>query len=993
MGEISEQSSPFASASWPLPAEADMVDLAFQRLADAAQKDTNINLDWAEQLGQRAMLASLFGNSPHLTEAALRNFGTVRQCWDDGPESAIDDILSTVVNSAGEERSTEKLMADLRIAKQRVGLAIALADISGTWPLESVTSTLSRLADTCLQTAISCLLRQADKRGDIDLSNPADPQTDCGYVVLAMGKLGARELNYSSDIDLIVLFNQEKVRSPRPERLPQTFQRITRDLVRIMEERTAEGYVFRTDLRLRPDPGSTPIALNCTTAELYYASLARTWERAAMIKARPCAGDIAEGHRFLSEISPFVWRVSLDFAVVEEISDMRARVATRAAKRTRQAGGYDVKLGPGGIRDIEFFVQTQQLTFGGREIPLRTPKTLDGLQALADSGRVGQPVADGLARAYRTWRTVEHRLQMVDDRQTHVMPTKPSDIDRIATFLGHDSRTSMEESLASTRGLVEQTVASYFGGSSSEAKLGMSFEGADPDPDTLEELRTLGFEEPERIFGLINGWMRGRARATRTDRGRQLLAQLAPSLVRRLTETGDPIATLARWDRFISGLPAGIQLFSLLAAHEELIGLLTELLSAAPIIADGLANRPDQLDALLLPDFLTQLPSADDLAADLATALSVSRHYEESLSIIRRWMNDQRLRTAVHLLRDPSNNTSCMAFLSRAVETALSTLLPLVARDFAATHGRIKGGGLAVIALGKLGSGEMDIGSDLDLILVFDAPKTDAKSDGEKPLNSGVYFARLTQRFITAMTAPMKVGTLFELDMRLRPSGNAGPLATSLESFTKYQSDDAWTWEHLALTRARVIAGPEELVERLQSEITSVLRRARDKEKTRTDILDMRARIAAQFGTEDVWDVKYARGGLMDIGFISQYFQLIHGADQPDLLHASTTEALRRLGQTGIAPADQVDRLIAGLTLCLRIQAYLRVTVGRQIEMDKAEPQVRRGLTRIVLGDGASLADFDVAEAQVRSVLADIFGLYRSIIGDDQVSEHKTSKK
>ncbi|MEM8916334.1 MAG: glutamine-synthetase adenylyltransferase, partial [Pseudomonadota bacterium] len=419
----------------------------------------------------------------------------------------------------------------------------------------------------------------------------------------------------------------------------------------------------------------------------------------------------------------------------------------------------------------------------------------------------------------------------------------------------------------------------------------------------------------------------------------------------------------------------------------------TELLSAAPIIADGLANRPDQLDALLLPDFLTQLPSADDLAADLATALSVSRHYEESLSIIRRWMNDQRLRTAVHLLRDPSNNTSCMAFLSRAVETALSTLLPLVARDFAATHGRIKGGGLAVIALGKLGSGEMDIGSDLDLILVFDAPKTDAKSDGEKPLNSGVYFARLTQRFITAMTAPMKVGTLFELDMRLRPSGNAGPLATSLESFTKYQSDDAWTWEHLALTRARVIAGPEELVERLQSEITSVLLRARDKEKIRTDILDMRARIAAQFGTEDVWDVKYARGGLMDIGFISQYFQLIHGADQPDLLHASTTEALRRLGQTGIAPADQVDRLIAGLTLCLRIQAYLRVTVGRQIEMDKAEPQVRRGLTRIVLGDGASLADFDVAEAQVRSVLADIFGLYRSIIGDDQVSEHKTSKK
>ncbi|MEO1249879.1 MAG: bifunctional [glutamine synthetase] adenylyltransferase/[glutamine synthetase]-adenylyl-L-tyrosine phosphorylase, partial [Pseudomonadota bacterium] len=939
------------------------VKVGFERLSEAADlwadQQGAAAQAWAGLPGPTAMLTALFGNSPHLTDLAIKHFDLVRRCWDCGPDDAFTNAIEPLLDRSNTDLTVDATMALLRTAKQRASLVIALADIANLWPLERITQALSQTADLCLSLAIRILLFQADARGDLELPDKSNPEKGSGYVVLAMGKLGACELNYSSDIDLIVLFNLDKIRSARPERLPQTFHRITRDLVRIMEERTAQGYVFRTDLRLRPDPGSTPIALSSAAAELYYASLARTWERAAMIKARPCAGDVAEGKRFLTEIAPFIWRVSMDFAVVEEITDMRARVASRAAKGARQAGGFNVKLGAGGIRDIEFFVQTHQLVFGGREVQLRTPRTLDGLRALARSGRIEQTVADDLAEAYRYWRRLEHRLQMVDDRQTHLMPDAPEEIEHIAFFLGYVSHSAFERRLGKMRRLVEKHVVELFDERRHRPVPAMSFEGADPDLDTLDELQRLGFAKPESAFSTVNGWMRGRARATRADRGRLLLARLAPTLLERIADTGDPGATLTRWDRFIAGLPAGIQLFSLLSAHPELIDLLTDLLSSAPIIADGLTSRPEQLDALLLPDFLTDLPGSKELSRDLDSALSVSRHHEEGLSIIRRWMNDQRLRAAVHLLRDPSRNSLCSLFLSQAVDTALSRLLPLVEQDFAERHGKIDGAGIAVLGLGKLGSSEMAIGSDLDLILVYDAPSREAHSDGEKPLNTGLYFARLTQRFITAITAPMKVGTLFELDMRLRPSGNAGPLATPLDGFVKYQKSDAWTWEHMALTRARVVAGDRKLASRIRRHITRILRRRRDRVSLLADVISMRERITDQFGTDDPWDVKYARGGLIDISFVVQYFQLLHAADRPDILEPSTGSALMLLAEADILDRNTVEELSAMCDLCLQIQAYMRVAYGRQSNVADAEPQTQRGLARIVLGLKATARDFE----------------------------------
>lgn len=979
--ELIKSTRSIQTADWPLPADKARADLGKEHLRDAAADwDDPDALDWAGLPGPQSMLDALFGNSPHLTELAIRHFDLVRMCWDEGPGTAFESALAPLRAADCADLDIDGVMRLLRTAKQRASLAIALADVAGVWPLERITLALSQTADLCLSLSVRFLLLQADGRGEFELPDKSNPDLGSGYVVLAMGKLGACELNYSSDIDLIVLFNLDKIRSARPERLAQVFHRITRDLVRIMEERTAQGYVFRTDLRLRPDPGSTPIALSSAAAELYYASLARTWERAAMIKARPCAGDLDEGTRFLDEISPFVWRVSLDFAVIEEITDMRARVASRAAKGSRQAGGFNVKLGAGGIRDIEFFVQTNQLVFGGREVQLRTPKTLAGLRALARSGRISSAVADDLSDAYRYWRRLEHRLQMVDDRQTHLMPDSPEDIEHIAFFLGYASHSAFEKRMGKMRSVVERHVVELFHERRHRPVPTMSFEGADADLDTLEHLRDLGFADPEAAFGTVNGWMRGRARATRAERGRLLLARLAPTLMERIADTGDPGATLARWDRFIAGLPAGVQLFSLLDAHPELIDLLTDLLSSAPIIADGLTSRPEQLDALLLPDFLTDLPGARELVRDLDTALSVSRHHEESLSIIRRWMNDQRLRAAVHLLRDPTRNSLCMLFLSQAVDAALSRLLPLVEQEFAERHGYLEGAGIAVLGLGKLGSSEMAIGSDLDLILVYFAPDREMMSDGEKPLNATTYFARLTQRFITAITAPMKVGTLFELDMRLRPSGNAGPLATPLEGFVKYQMSDAWTWEHMALTRSRTVAGDKKVANRLRRHIRRILRRRRDREVLLTDVVEMRQRISDQFGTDDPWNVKYVRGGLIDISFVVQFFQLLVAADNPKILEPSTGAAIMLLAEQGIIDRKTGEELSEVCELCLQIQAYMRVAYGKQANVADAEPQTQRGLARIVLGLEAQASDFQRATDELQRRLSSSYDIYQRLL-------------
>ena len=940
----------------------------------------------------RGLLEAVFGGSPYLTELALKTPATVRRFLTDGPDAAVAAELAALRADSGTETDTARLMRSFRQAKRRVALLIALADIGGLWPLERVTGALSDLAETTLDLAVAHLLARAAGRGLLRPEAVAAPDAS-GLIVLGMGKLGARELNYSSDVDLIILYDADKVPTDRPDDLGQTFSRMTRDLVRIMEERTVDGYVFRTDLRLRPDPGATPPAVSLAAAETYYTSLAQSWERAAMIKARPVAGDRAAGDGFLDFLTPFVWRRSLDFAAIQDIHAIKRQIHHHHGHGTVAIEGHDLKLGRGGIREIEFFVQMQQLIFGGREPKLRVRGTVAGLATLAEAGHVDRGTAASLAECYRFLRRVEHRIQMLEDHQTHALPQDPREVDALGRFLGFPDPASFRTTLTDTLRLVEGRYAELFQEDRPpEGSVTLVFAGVDDHPGTVETLQRLGFARPSEAIGIVRGWLHGRYRALRSERARSLITGLVPRLLAIVGGTADPDATLHRLDGFLAKLPAGVQLFSLFNVNPELLDLLIDILGFGGRIADYLTGHAGQLEAVLAPDFFTALPGREALAERLDAELATARDFEDMLDVLRRWTNDQRFRAAVHILRRLSETPACAAFLSDVTELALQALVPRVEAEFARRHGRFPQGGLALLAMGKLGGREMTIRSDLDLIMIHDAG-ADQLSDGEKPIPPMVYYTRLIQRLVSAITAPTAQGALFEVDMRLRPSGNAGPLATSLDAFTTYQRSDAWTWEHMALTRARVIHASGPLRDDIDAEIRSVLCLRRDPDKLRRDIADMRGRMARQRDTSDIWNIKHFRGGLVDIEFIAQYLQLRHAADHPEILHQATAEVLGRAAEAGLLPPAEAEALLRALATWQRVQAFLRFAVEDKFDPAEASEAMIRGLLRAVADDAADELpeDLDAAAAGMRRQAAEVMAVFDRLIGPPLAAEPAAS--
>ncbi len=970
--------------SWPKPGDRAGVRSGSERLKERAAE----NPDWltfidslCEDRRGRRLLDAIFGNSPFLTECVLQELGFFQRLVEHGVDGPVADELESLARDAKEGTDRRRLMSGLRRAKRRLSLAVALADISGLWPLDKVTGTLTDFAALALQLVSRHLLLDAAERGSIELADGADPEAGSGLIILGLGKFGARELNYSSDIDIIVLYDDQRVRTSRPDDMARTFIRLTRELVRIMEERTADGYVFRTDLRLRPDPGATPVALSVTAAETYYGSFALNWERAAMIKARPVAGDLAAGEEFLRFLRPFVWRRSLDFAALEDLHAMKQQIHRHRGHGTIAVNGHNIKLGRGGIREIELFVQTQQLIYGGRNTRLRTRDTCSGLSALAEAGHIDATAAEDLTLAYHFLRTVEHRLQMVGDHQTHTLPAGDGGIDAIATFLGYEVPDMFRRRLRRTLERVEAYYGDLFEDRPAMPDSGsLAFTGIEDDPDTLDWLGRLGFSEPERVSAMVRGWLHGRYRATRSDRARDLLGQLLPSLLHALAGTQSPDTAVIRFDSFLAKLPAGVQLFSLFYANPDLLDLLTEILGASERLADHLAQHPVVLDAVLAPDFYNRLPAAERLADDLGGLMASAPHYEEALEVLRLWTNDQRFRTGVHVLRRLTGAPECARFLSDVAEIGLTALLDRVCGEFAARHGDFGTSGLAIIAMGKLGGREMTIGSDVDLIAVFDTPEQHAESNGPKPLPPSLYYARLMKRLISGITVPTREGALYSVDMRLRPSGNAGPLVTSLEAFSRYQRENAWTWEHMALSRARAVAGPPELRQRLTALIADTLTQPRDPDRLLADVADMRARIDAEHGTDDVWRVKHARGGIVDIEFIAQYLQLRHGADRPEILDVNTEAVLLRLSDAGLLDAEAAMDLVDALRLWQRVQAYQRLVAWDAADTASASPHLLNGLSRAVLPDRDAPPDFTVAETVMRDHAARVHRHFISLI-------------
>ncbi|HET7083637.1 MAG TPA: bifunctional [glutamine synthetase] adenylyltransferase/[glutamine synthetase]-adenylyl-L-tyrosine phosphorylase [Rhizomicrobium sp.] len=887
------------------------------------------------------LLDSAFGNSPYLGRLAQRETGALGEYLAAGPETVLNAAI-LLARACARAASEAQAMQELRTAKRRAALAIALADISGQWDVNKVTAEWSRFADACVSGALTFLLRQASAQAG--LADVAEP--DCGLIVLAMGKYGAFELNYSSDIDLVVFYDAAKFPFTKRGDARSAAVDIARGLVKLLSETTSDGYVFRVDLRLRPDAGATQIAISTDAALDYYEAMGQNWERAAMIKARLCAGDPQTGEYFLAALKPFIWRRYLDFAAIEDIQSIKRQIHAHVGHGEIAVKGHNIKLGRGGIREIEFFAQTQQLILGGRHSRLRQPATQAALDALVQEGRVEARVGEDLKRDYRYLRSLEHRLQMIEDQQTHSVPTSDAGIAHIACFMGHDSAQDFRAALTLVLENVQGHYARLFESAPdlAGAEGSLVFTGVEEDPETLDTLSAMGFKQPAHVSAAIRGWHHGRIRAMRSQRARELLTKLIPSILKALAGSADPDVAFAQFDRFLSNLPSGVQLFSLFLARPHFLDLLASIVGSAPRLASYLARHPAILDALLDAEYLSRLPARAELDAQFSAAAGGS--YEDVLDGTRRFAREAIFRVGVQIVEGTARAEQAGPALADIAECVIAGLLPQVEAELAASAGRIAGAGFAVVAMGKLGGREMTASSDLDLVFVYDAPAGVEASDGKKPLPPTLYFARLAQRLIAALTTPTAAGALYEVDMRLRPTGNKGPVAVSLQSFSEYHASQSWTWEHMALTRARLIAGPPQLQARIAADIRRRLTQLREASAIITDARDMRARMAETFPGRNVWDLKHAPGGLVDIEFIAQTLQLIHAPALPEILDPNTVAALEKLQKLGLLDVADADVLIAAARLQHALTQVLRIALDQTLDIEEATPGLKALLTR-----------------------------------------------
>jgi [glutamine synthetase] adenylyltransferase / [glutamine synthetase]-adenylyl-L-tyrosine phosphorylase len=924
----------------------------------------------------RELLLGIFAGSSYLSALILRDPARTMRFLQSVPELVLQNWLDTLGTMT--PSSLAELMTTLRTSKTEIALLTALADLGGVWPVMSVTDALTRLADACLQAAIRFLFAQAVAKGEwLPSADDKGPETTSGYSVLAMGKYGAFELNYSSDIDLIVFYDAAKARLRDGIGIQQFFVRMTRDIVKIMQERTADGYVFRTDLRLRPDPGATQVALSTTAAMHYYESFGQNWERAAMIKARPVAGDIRAGEALLRDLTPYIWRKYLDYAAIADIHAMKRQIHAHKGFGEIAVAGHNIKVGRGGIREIEFFCQTQQLIAGGRQKDMRLRPTLQVLQQLVVRGWIKPPVAIELTAAYQYLRTLEHRLQMVADEQTHTLPNVGEALDRFASFAGYATTEALAEDLTRWLSTVQTHYASLFEDAPKLTRggLNMVFAGEQDDPATLEALATLGYSQPSQVIETVRGWHHGRYRAVSTARSRERLTDVQPLLIEALAATANPDAALSSFDRFLADLPASIQLFSLLRANPNLLHLIAEIMGSAPRLARILSRRRRVIDAVLDPRVLGSLPTAADTRALIATEIGVAASYEDALDRARVIGTEQAFLIGVRSLSGAIQTGEAGGAYTLLAEELLAAIWAAVEADFIAAHGRLEGGGAVVLALGKLGGREMTATSDLDLIIVYDADASAPLSDGPRPLPVTQYFARLTQRLISALSAPTAEGLLYEVDMRLRPSGQKGPVATRLASFIDYQANEAWTWEHMALTRARVICGPAGLAETVTGAVRSALTKPRDRAKIVKDVRDMRDLIAKEKGTANIWDLKQVRGGLVDIEFIVQYLQLIHASDKPPILQTNTGLALQPLAVAGCLTPGDADALARAWRLYSDLTQITRLSSDGQFSPDTAPDGLKQMLLRV-----AELPTFPLLEAHLRDVQTDVLERYQRVL-------------
>jgi len=832
-------------------------------LQDARAHDAVVPLIDAHQ----AFFAWLVEGSPFLARLMRRYPDVLLALQDAAPEDYLDTLYANLDSEMADIADNDAAMALLRHARNRAALAIALADLADKWDVETVTKYLTRLADLAVRCGLDFLLREA-----VDAARLTAFSRD-GLVVLALGKHGGEELNYSSDIDFVIYYTPDALPLAEGQDRRKFHVKLVQDLTALLQNPTADGFVFRVDLRLRPDPGATPVTISVDAALGYYESMGQNWERAVYIKARPIAGDLKAGQKFIDDLQPYIWRRYFDFAAIEDVHSMKRQMHTVRGHAEIVAQGHNLKLGRGGIREIEFFVQTQQLIAGGRDSGLRGHRTVEMLTMLAAKDWISHETAERLTTSYYYLRRMEHRLQMRLDEQTQTLPKDDDGFAGFACFAGYQSAEAFaDDFIDHLKGVTAEYGQLFEQAESLSGEAGnLVFTGGEDDPETLETLSNMGFRRPADISGIIRGWHAGRMAATRSARAREILTRLQPVILNKLAEARAPDDGFIRFDQFLTALPAGVQIFSLFQSNPHVLNLLIDIINSAPRLAALLSGNARLVDALVPGHMPQELPVSFD-------------GFEAAMDGLRRHVHEAQFRVGTKTLADPTMATSYGEAYSRLAETAISTIHDAALADMERQYGRLPEGDMMVLGLGKLGSGEMTLQSDLDLILICDCPDFSALSDGDKPLDADRWFARAARRLMSGLSAPSAEGELYEVDTRLRPSGNAGPLVTKFSSFVDYQLNQAWNWEHMALTRGRVLAGADKLRQKVEAAIGDILSAPRDMAKLAQDAEDMRQRLRTHQPQAGPFDIRRGDGGLVDVEFIAQSLQLAHGARHKSLL-------------------------------------------------------------------------------------------------------------
>lgn len=951
-----------------LPPRTDALKLArarFLDLLDDREAAAVLEGIFADDSRVRDLVAGILAHSPFLSRIMRQHPDWLLASLQADPDALFGRLVGGILPDIRAAGSMEVAMAGLRLVRKRLALQIALADLAGIWSVDRVVATLTTFADAAVDAALRLAFRSAVASGRLADERLFEEPERSGLTVLAMGKHGANELNYSSDIDLIVLFDPQAVPVAGGREPLEIVVRIIKDLVKILHEQTGSGYVFRTDLRLRPDPASTPIAVPIDRAIAYYQAVGQNWERAALIKARPVAGDLALGRSFLQELTPFIWRRYFDYASIADIHAMKRQIHAHKGGEVIAIEGHDVKLGRGGIREIEFFVQTQQLVFGGRKPVLRGRGTLAMLEQLRQEGWIGANAVDDLQAAYRFLRMVEHRLQMVDDQQTQRLPTAKAGVDQIALFCGLPP-AQFRKAITHHFKAVERHYARLFEDSPSLSapKGNLVFTGSTDDPETLKTLKRMGFQRPEVAAETVRGWHFGRRPAIVTARSREVLTELVPVLLESFGQSSDPDGALNALDSALQTMPAVVELFTILRQNAALRGLFSEILGNAPRLAEVVVQRPHVLDALVDPEL--SRPATDQvLLRRTRERLLGIPAMEDFLDQTRDLVRAERFLVGARILSglvDPLEAGKANAGIAAAtVDVCLSRCID----EMAQRHGKVPGSRIAVVALGKFGGREMTAVSDLDLMLIYDVAGPAEQSAGEKPLYASEWYSRLIQRLVTALTAPTKRGTLYEVDLRLRPSGGKGPVAVTLDAFREYHAKESETWERMALTRARVIAGDRSLDTDIGAAIGVACGRDAGAGKVSKDIVAMRALIAREKPPKSHWDIKVASGGLVDIEFAAQFLMLRHAHQNPGIIEANTGACLAGLASRDLLAPALANDLVEAWQLQSRLSQFIALGTALPFDASAARPSVKKRLAAAV-----GLPDFQVLDRALREAQA-----------------------